>query len=524
VSWNRSNFWKRTSKSVAAAFRLIWRTLYWPVWASGKSVSFLGSFIAEWWKSRNLKPLLWGLPAFLVGMSCLVFGGMVGARDRYSLARQYVASGRDASKRSDWASAKLLFERSLELGVRDPETLFELAVVAEKSGDESRKLAVMERLAPDKVAVYAPAHFWRATQILSRGDISKPDAAEAEAQLKLVLQLDSENINAHSILGDLYFQAGLWQSAIEHLQYSRPESFKYRLLLAKASAAAGNVTAGRNYAEQVLTRSKEIVAVDPTKVEARLVLGEAALLLEQYEEAVTVLEEGLRLSDRPEFHQALGLVLMHWSDSLPAASDENRLQAFQLLAKALEQNPNELLLFDRLLALLRREDEVAGSAEAFLLDNIVQGRSLGMSHLILGTASFEKGDIVRAGKHLEQAFRIMPNGLVVANNYAWFLIKSEAPDPVQAMKIINAVIQQDQKRPEFRDTRGHIFLAMGEWKSALADFEWALPQLPASIDTHEGLSLAYERLGFPELAEKHSKMSKQVREEQQKRLMEQRSF
>jgi tetratricopeptide (TPR) repeat protein len=518
VSWNRSKFWKRASKEAKTILHFVWHFLYWPVWASGKSISFLASFISEWWKSRNLKPLLWGLPAFFVGMSCLVFGGMVGARDRYALARKYVASALDASKRSDWASAKLLFERSLELGVRDPETLFELAVVAEKSGDESRKLAVMKRLAPDNVAVYAPAHFWRATQILSQVDITKADAAEAESQLKLVLQLDSQNINAHSILGDLYFQAGLWQSAIEHLQYSRAESFKYRLLLAKASAAAGNLTAGRTYAEQVLTKSKEIVSADPTNVEVRLELGEAALLLEQYSDAVTVLEEGLRLSDRPEFHRALGLVLLHWADALQSESRENRPQAFQLLARALEQSPNELLLFDRLLEFLRSEDETAGSAEAFLLESIVQGRSVGMSHLILGTSDFEKGEIDRAGKHLEQAFRIMPNGLIVANNYAWFLIKSETPDAERALKIINAVIEQDPERPEFRDTRGHIFLVMGEWKSAVADFEWALPQLPASIETHEGLSIAYQNLGFSEIAEMHVKRAEQLTKEHKQRL------
>lgn len=521
MNWGRPKFLRRVRKSLVTGFRFTASVLYWPIWATGKTINFLGSLVAEWWKSRNLKPLLWGLPALVVGLSCLVLGGMVGARDRYVLGRKYVASGQDASQRSDWSSAKLYFERSLELGVRDPETLFELAVVAEKSGDQSRKLAVMERLAPDDKAVYAPAHFWRATQILSAGDISKAEAMLAESQLKLVLQLEPQNINAHSILGDLYFQAGLWKSAVEHLQYSRPETFKYRLLLAKASAAAGNVESGRTYAEHVFAKTREIVNQNPSDSEGRLVLGEASLLLDRYADAVTILEEGLRLGENPAFHTALGLVLLHWSDALLSESAENRPQAFQLLAKAVEQSPNEMLLFDRILALLRNQDETAVSAESFLLDNIVQGRSVGMSHLILGTADFEKGQVDRAGAHLEQAFRLMPNGLVVANNYAWFLIKSEIPDPEQAMKIINVVIARDGIRPEYRDTRGHVHLALGDWKSALADFEWALPKLPASIETHVGLSIAYQRLGFVDLSQKHQTKADQLRTEREKNKREQ---
>ena len=336
--------------------------------------------------------------------------------------------------------------------------------------------------------------------------------------MKYVLQLDSQNINAHCILGDLYFQAGLWESAVEHLQYSRVGTFKYRLLLAKASAAAGNVMAGRTYAEQVFERASEIVASDPADADARLALGEAALLLERYSDAVTILEQGLRLGDNPAFHNALGLVLLHWSDALQAESQENRPEAFQLLAKAVEQSPNEMLLFDRILALLRHQDETAVNAETFLLDNIVQGRSVGLSHFILGTANFEKGEIDRAGAHLEQAFRLMPNGLIVANNYAWFLIRSETPDAEQAMKIINAVIEQDAVRAEFRDTRGHIFLAQQDWKSAVADLEWALSQLPASFETHAGLSVAYQNLGFSDLAEMHRKRAEKLEEEHKQRL------
>ncbi len=492
-----------------------WWTLAWLIiispfqWVMG-AVSWTGRAIVAWWTSRRWRHFLWGLPSVGVIIVSLYFGMNAAATTTTQLSLKYLQAGRVAGKQEDWARSLLYLERAIELGLRDRDAYFELAVAADHLKDESRKVAVLQKLAPDTHAVYAPAHLWKATQILSALVVTKELGAEAEKHLKYVVQLDPGNVNAHSILGDLYFQAGLWRSAVEHLRFSGQKTFKYRLMLAKASAAAGNVPAARTYAEQVYAGAREVVTEAPGDVAARLEFGEAALLLEKYDEAVKILEQGITLSDTPQFRQALALVLVHWSDALLDQTAENRPRAFQLLASALEQNPNELILFEKILVLLRSQDETSTTAEVFLKANIVQGRAVGISHLILGTSYFETGNVDLAGTHLEQAFRLLPSGLIVANNFAWYLVKSETPDPDQALKIIDAVIKQDSERPEFHDTRGHVMVARKDWKTAIAEFEYALPRLPPSEETHRGLSEAYRGLGLPDLADEHERRAGEI--------------
>jgi tetratricopeptide (TPR) repeat protein len=491
-------------------WKLIWHIIISPFQWIALAAVWLGKGGVAWWSSRKWRHFLWGLPAFVMMLLCAYFLMYSAATTPLGLATKYSSAGRAAIQQQKWPAAMLYLERAVELGLKDRDSMFQLAVAAEQLKDESRKIAVLQKLAPDTHAVYAPAHLWKATQILSAPVVTKELGAEAEKHLKYVIQLDAGNVNAHSILGDLYFQAGLWRSAIEHLRFSGQRSFKYRLMLAKASAAAGNVPAARTYAEAVYTGAREALTTTPGDSTVRLELGEATLLLERYAEAVKILEEGIALADLPQYRQAIALVLVHWSDALLDQSPNNRPAAFQLLANALEQNANELVLFEKILKLLRDQDETATTAEAFLKSNIVQGRAVGISHLILGTSYFEQGNVDLAGTHLEQAFRLLPTGLIVANNFAWYLVKSETPDADRALQIIDAVIKEDAVRPEFRDTRGHVLVARKDWKSAISEFEYALARLPPNADTHRGLADAYRGLGLQDLADEHARIASEM--------------
>jgi tetratricopeptide (TPR) repeat protein len=496
------SFIKRTWRRIRAPFRLFTNFLRW-----------LGRQFVSWWTSRRWRALLWGLPAILIGAACIAWATVAASRDPFSLANRYVAAAQAASDAENWQKAKLCFERAIELGVRSPQTLFDLAITAQRSGDESRKLAVLERIAPDDRAVYAPSHLWRATQLLSAPTVTKEVAALAEKHLRFAVELDPDNQSAHAILGDLYFQAGLWQSAATHLQQIRAvnkDTFRYRLLHSKASAALGDVDAGRKFATEVWRESQPMVASDPANLDVRLIHGEAALLIEKYDVAARVLQEGMQLSDAPELRQSLALVLLHWSDDILDKDPTRREDAFQLLSLALDANPNELLLFDRILELLRRRDDTSTTAEAFLTENLVQGRSAGISHLILGTYYFDRGELETGGKHLEQAFRLLPSGLVVANNYAWYLAKREPPQVDEAMQIINQVIAKDPSGAEFRDTRAHIHMAKRDWQAAVADFEFAFPKLPPNAESHRAIGKAYEELGLTDLGMNHRRMADEI--------------
>ncbi len=432
IGWFRD--WQKRLKfkygTRQSKWRLVGTILLSPFRWLGSAFSAIFRGLVAWWTSRQWRRLLWGLPAFFVACSCATVLLLAKGNTKVGLSQTYSAAGQSAVQRKDWKRALLFLERAVELGRRDNALMYDLAIAADALKDESRKIAVLRQLAPDTHAAYAPAHLWRATQLLSSDLISKEVAAQAERQLKFALSLDPDNPNANAFLGDLYFQAGIWKSAVDHLSKARQNGFKYRLMLSKATAAAGNVNNARSIAEDVLRTANEELQKQPSDLDARLAAGEAALLLERFSDAVRILEEGLRIHEQPVLHQSLALVLIHWSDDMLRKSPDNRPQAFRLLASAIEQNPSEFVLFDRILKLLRAEDQTAAEAESFLQENLIKGNAPGLSHLILGTAAFEEGNTAEAGAHLEQAFRLLPNGTIVANNFAWFLLHS---DPLMSL-------------------------------------------------------------------------------------------
>ena len=55
----------------------------------------------------------------------------------------------------------------------------------------------------------------------------------------------------------------------------------------------------------------------------------------------------------------------------------------------------------------------------------------------------------------------------------------------------------------FRETRGQILVALGRWRDAVDDLEFALNGMPDAAPVHMALATAYERLGESELARVH---------------------
>jgi Flp pilus assembly protein TadD len=494
------------------AGQLAWSVLLWPFRAAGAVLWFVGQLLIDWWESRRIKVLLWGTPALLAIMASVATALTVTSVNRIDRAQKYLLAGRVAMRAESWSTAKLYYERAIELGAREPDAMFDLAIASEQTGDEARKRAVLQRLAPDDQAVYAPAHLWKATRILAVGSISEEQLLLAETQLHHVLHLEPDNSMAHAILGDMYSQRGILDRAIHHLSKSDRKSIFYQLKLAKVLKQTGNLPQAELVATNLLALTQPAADAAPRDVEACLSHAEATLLSGDYENTVTILQNATRLVGAdPRLRDALTMALIGWSDSLLLRSAENRPRAFQLLAIGLENSPNEMLLFDRIIKLLKTGDVVADDAEVFLKQNIVTGRAVGVSHLILGTHLFDAGDPMTAGLHLEQAFKQLPFGPVVANNFAWYLIKGEGADAPRALSIIDSVIKVQPENPEFRDTKGHILMKLGRWQDAVAEFETTLETLSNRPTTHDALANAYQLLGVEGLADDHRRAAEHLR-------------
>jgi tetratricopeptide (TPR) repeat protein len=509
-------FWRRQMRQFGRGLAAFWKTLTapfrWVKWSLQASFRMLSS----WYRSRLWRKLVWGLPAIVI----FSLGGYFTTRHLLTrpsqLAALYTQAGRAAVRQSDWKSATLYLERAVELGVRNPTTMFDLALAAEQSGDESRKAAVLDRLAPTDRPVHAPAHLWKAVQLLAVSPVSREDQQAAENQLRLSLQLDADNVNAHALLGDLYFQRGYFEGAAHHLAKSSQTIARYQLLRARACVAVGRPEEARQSAMLAQSLSEAALAENPSDLAKRIELSQALHFLEDFESAVRVLQQGYDTTDDPsELKAAVAQVYLSWADqTLRSARPERekRSLAFDLISRGMLANPDDRNVFDRMMEIVEVDDEISAEARELLLDNIATGRSVGMSHLLLGTSLQETKQADRAGFHLQQAFNLLPQAPIVANNLAWHLVHQEKPLVARAKSLIDAVIEANPGVPAYIDTRGHVYLAMKQWENAISDFQISLTQFATEPTVHEGLAEAYRNLDMTELADRHDAISLQLAE------------
>lgn len=507
MNWFRRRMRYGWQSHVFSAVFFLWKAAAAPFGWLWQVVLFLGSALASWWQSRQWRRLIWGIPILVVIAVVVTFAIKVSGTTSTEVAQRYVSAAERAANEGRYSASNLFFGRAVELGIRDRETLFDWAIVADKAGDLGVRNTVLARLAPDDRAVHVPAHLWRVVQLLSASPVTEQAAQMAEQQLRFVLQLAPENVNANSILGELYYQRGFYDAAAVRLAKADRSKTHYLLLHAKSCALTGKKVDAASSAERVIELTSSQIALTPRELAPRLEKAEAQLLKDQFSESIKTLSDALVLqSDEARIRGALARVYLAWAKyelRKEGPEDKKRLVAFQLTAEALRQNPDDPAVFDQLTQLVQLNDTTSEKVREFLRDNIANGRATGMSHMLLGASLLLNGDRTESGFHLEQAFKIMPEAPGVANNLAWYLVFQDPPDTERAMALITKVLEKFPNVPAYVDTRGQIYLRMKEWQKAIDDFQISLTQFSDQPELHKGLAEAYRALGISELADRH---------------------
>lgn len=493
------------AKSIRRAFRFsqeVLRWLYWPVRATQRSVLFVFDFVVGWWRSRELRRLLPGLPSVLIAIAAGYVAVAASFQDRGQTLQAYQRAAKSAMSTENYQSAKLYLERILTMQEGNNETLFDLARASQKTGDYPRMIAALATLAPDDRAVYAPAHLWQATRLLQQSSVTPDDLRRAEAHLLFAIRLRQDDVVARSVLGQMYFQQGLFAQAIPYLTAFAAADPNQKLLLGKAIAMTGDADRARRVGEEARDYAKRQSEAKPQDAELRKRWSDCCLFLEEYPQAAQLLSEFLKIQDKLELRQALAQVYVAWADSIKGDTPEAEQRRFDLLAAGVVAYPDEFSLYDRLSRIIERGSSLT-TVRDFLLSNIVQGRAVGLSHLLLGSIEFKSEHQNEAKLHLQRAMEALPNADLVANNLAWLLIQSEPKDPERALQLINLALEKNPDAPRYHDTRGHILVVLDRPREAIDDLERALVVLNKNAETHRALAKAYAAIGLADLAEKH---------------------
>jgi tetratricopeptide (TPR) repeat protein len=455
-----------------------------------------------WWHGRRWGPLLRGLPALLSGGAALAVALACLLTPAREVQARYLEEGRSASHAGNHLRALTCYERLVGVEER-PEALYQLALAAEAQGDLPRAAGLMARLAPPGRQGHGPAHLWCAQQLLLTPRSSAAARSAAETHLVRALDGGVEDREAvHGLLGQLYLSRGRLDDAELHLNRAVRTRPQLRLWLARLHALRKDNSRARREAELALGHLRARAKADLFNHAARLGWADAAAFLEDFPEARAILEEGLRATQDPVYHAALGRLHVSWFD-IRKRDRAPMAEQIRLLEAGLRHDPGNTDLLDRLLQHLLVRGPEAGQAREVLQGLVAGGEGSAAVHFALGVDAMQRGKKDAARVHWERAHELAPHMPVVANNLAWMLAQAPSPDLPRALELVNLALEQDPDSARYRETRGQVLARMSRWKDALPDLEAALAAFPDSPELHRALDEVYGHLGLDELAARH---------------------
>jgi len=297
----------------------------------------------------------------------------------------------------------------------------------------------------------------------------------AEIEYLNVLHLDSQNAEAFSRLGLIYYDEGRLQRALIFLAKASqlaPDNLELRLKLGFIESSAGQTTNALAQANFVLDRK-------PQDGDAPLLLAEAALRPSDAAAARQRLQSLIRAGDRAAFEAALGNLAMHERDVTTAAA------CFQ---KALALDPKSPAVNVGLATVAWARDDLK-QADAYFQTaaNLSPMRSPHRMQYV--RFKLETGDPAAADALLVEIVKAAPNYVPA------ILLRAEIAAAQNKFDAAQDLQNQAQKLdPDNFDGllfKSRLDLARGNASQAVADLERMAHLYPGTAPVHVQLGKAY---------------------------------
>ena len=474
-------------------------------------------FLYEWVHSRPKRYFLRSLPA--IGTAVTLAVTLVAGQQRADqMVDYYEDLVQERFQSDDLAAAQLYLEKVAQLDGHNQRRMFNLGLVVEQRGHAKQALQIMQRLAPDHEVRFPPAHRWMVLHIRS----SQPNDVDTE-QLRFHLtaalspgkdQLpESQRLTIRDRLAQLAISQRRWVDATRHLRNCFNSDPRFGIKLARVYKLQGEPGLARNTIATAVRTYTTQLNEDPSNVEARTRLAALAAFGEDFPRAEKLLVDGLQIrdlsdSDRAQLRKDIGLFSVQWAAFMAKTKPNSWRLQLALLHRAMETIPNNLSLFNQFSRLTDADRETNRAVVDAMKQVLARGQETALAHWVLGTALVRLDDLSLAEKHLRLAIDADPKLGAGLNNLAWVLAHRKPARLEEASQLIEIALKALPDHPEVRETRGQIYLRMGQLKKAVIDLEFALPRIRDKQPAHLALSRAYLQMGDTALASSHQELAR----------------
>lgn len=359
-------------------------------------------------------------------------------------------------------------------------------------------------LAGWRYAPNSPAVLDELAQLLNDGiSLDQKVREQMAAEFDEQLGKDSKQPRLHLLLSLLLVQEGKTQPALEHLAIAANQDPQYGTQLGRTLRQLGQQKEAATAFEKAAARLSSEIASRPDDVALRIACADVQIELKRWQDARKVLQDGYELSHDSSYLHPLSQVIVSQFDACRAAGDPPQRQ-LDLLRDALTTWPESSYALTRLSELAFRSDSVGESARAEL-NKLRSSGARSQVLQLLGIAASKTGQSDLSLEYFTHAACLEVRDPFIQNNLAFALSEHNPPDLQRALELADSAVDKAPKQPEFRATRGEIYLKLKRWSDAEKDLNTALEAGLDRADVHASLATAYEQLKRPELAERHRK-------------------
>ena len=402
---------------------------------------------------------------------------------------------------------------------------YRLGMIYALSGKTKEAMNEMDELTGGKSGEFPPADAWLAKALIGLRvdgqDVSIPDLLRHLDNARKWNQIDSR---LPFVYARMLEERGEISKAVFVVQKAVDAEPKFRLELAKLYTRVGDHEGRRKAANQAEEYFLLKTNSENENESDRLAVADARLLAERPQEAIAILEEGLRhkLGGEKTRRKLSDIRLALYQESIRKGEDGKYSLDLSLLEKAAESDSENPAISSEIAGLLQynvRLPEASKLLEVMkkqIALNIVSVPSL----LIIGEEYFKKGELKNAQYFWELAFNKEPENFTVLNNLATCLVAIAPSNAERALELVTKAIAISPNNADILDTWGEVLVAAKRPKEAINKYELAIRKDTNRLDTRKKYLAVLLSLGMDEDARVQEKIIREMELANSKSLSE----
>ena len=404
--------------------------------------------------------------------------------------------------------AELLSKRIIEIEAGNQSARYRLGMIHFLNGEREAADNEMLKLAEGKYGMCPQANAWIAKKMVSSATMHNENIVNAlTPHLEKAMSwknVDYRLILLYSVLAE---QKGDLEKAILLAKKAVAVQPDSNVQLARLYERAGREESLRECAYSIEEHFGKRLKTPSEKDSDRLAVAEARKLTGRLDEAAAVLSEGLVINEaRPKLRRALSEIeLLQYSKSVSREPGGRFTADLALLEKAAQTDPNNPNISLEIAKLQPMRIDPTKNLKDVLKNQIRQGITNVAAYTVLAEAFYRSGYMKDAIQFWEFALRKEPKNVVVMNNLALVLAKSNPENLTRSIDLLNLANSLSPADPEILDSLGQVLMQAKRYKEAINKFEAAIGLDKTRVSTREKVIEAYKAIGMEDMAKAQQK-------------------